>query len=57
MQNRKMLKKYQFGEKSRFFLWTFEVGIVIIIEYVCGEKPLNIVPILKWRSLNAQENQ
>ena len=57
MQNRKMLKKCQFAEKSRFFLWTFYSLIVIIIEYVCGEKPLNIVPILKWRSLNAQENQ
>lgn len=50
MQNRKMLKKYQFAEKSRFFLWTFEVKIAIIIKYVCGEMPLNIVSILKWRN-------
>ena len=57
MQNRKMLKKCQFAEKSRFFLWTFNFKIVIITGYVCGEMPLNIVSILKWRSFNAQENQ
>ena len=57
MQNIKMLKKYQFSEKSRFFLWTFQAIIVIIIKYVCGEMSLNIVSILKWRSFNAQENQ
>ena len=47
MQNIKMLKKYQFGEKSRFFLWTFWGKIVIIVKYVCGEMPLNIVSIFE----------